>query len=91
MKTTEEIMELATILGDRCLLATHGINSKDDVAAAYEELKSAIEELVKDAARYQWISAYLPSMDESHDDALVSAGSKEQIDAVVDAAMKAIP
>ena len=53
--TVEQIMELATILGDRRLLATHGINNRDQVQDAYKQLRTAIEELHRDANRYNWL------------------------------------
>ncbi len=46
MKTVTEIMELATQLGDRRLLVTHGMGSKDDVAMSYAALKAAVENLI---------------------------------------------
>ena len=41
----------------------------------------------KDTERYRWLREYLPSYDESWDDALVAAGTAEEIDAVIDDAV----
>lgn len=70
----------------------------DEILRLREELASA-ESLraeqqkfyvsaVADAKRYRWLREYLPSDDESWDDALVAAGTAEEIDAVIDDAVK---
>ena len=46
MKTTEEILKIATTLGDTRLLETLGMSSRNDVAVQYESLKSAIDEML---------------------------------------------
>lgn len=41
----------------------------------------------KDTERYRWLREYLPSDDESWDDALVAAHTPEELDAVIDDAI----
>ena len=66
MKTVEQIMGLATILGDRRSLATLGINNRDQVQDAYKKLRTAIEELVADAEKWREYKA--------RKDAVIAAG-----------------
>lgn len=47
-----------------------------------------IEKLRKDAERYRWLRAYLPSNDLQYDDALVAAKTGEELDAAIDAAIQ---
>lgn len=98
MTTIDQIMELAdhwnSSVVDSIWLSEQGCdttNIDDQTIEFKEKLKAAITELSADAARYEWLSNYLPSMDETHDDALVSCSSKAQIDAVIDEAMKGTP
>ena len=68
------------------------------MAAMYEELRAALaapatapdelEQLRKDAERYQWLAEYLVSDDESYDDAIVAATTVKEVDSVIDAAIK---
>lgn len=52
--TVDEIMELATILGDSRYLAGEGKASREDVQADYCNLRTAIESLAKDAEARGW-------------------------------------
>ena len=47
------------------------------------------DEDLKDAERWRWIAEYLPSDRLEHDDAIVACENKEQLDAVIDAAIRA--
>lgn len=52
--TVDEIMELATILGDSRYLAGAGKASREDVQDDYCNLRTAIESLAKDAEARGW-------------------------------------
>ena len=52
--TVDEIMELATSLGDMRYLAGRGKATKEEVQEEYDIFKAAIEELAKDAERLEW-------------------------------------
>jgi len=54
MKTTDEIMELAD---QWMFMRLHPSQTWSDVEIARNRLKAAIEELAKDASRYQWLCA----------------------------------
>ena len=55
----------------------------DEILRLREELAAA----QTDAKRYRWMREYLPSDDESWDDALVAARTPEELDAVIDDAI----
>lgn len=86
MTTIEQIMELVIAFKDSQIPVNSQSYSESELA-----IKSAITELAADAARYEWLAKYLPSSDETHDDAIISCENKEQIDAAIDAAMKGTP
>jgi len=56
MKTTDEIMALAD---QWMFMRLHPSQTWSDVEIARNRLKAAIEELAKDASRYQWLSVRL--------------------------------
>ena len=58
------------------------------VLAAPATAPDEIEQLRKDAERYQWLAEYLVSDDESYDDAIVAATTVKEVDSVIDNAMK---
>ena len=80
MKTVEQIMELADEYAN---YSQHGVTSLSRTI-----LRTAIEELHRDARRYKWIATYLVGSDETYDDALVGCNDLEEINGVVDAAME---
>ena len=63
---------------------------KAELAAA-ESLRAGQQKFyvgaVADAKRYRWLREFLPSDDESWDDALVAAHTPEELDAVIDDAI----
>lgn len=76
-------------------LYTEAERSENAEAAEYIEafsikLKQAKEQytaMVADAERYKWLATYFCRTDTTYDDPIVACENKEQLDAVIDAAM----
>jgi hypothetical protein len=49
-----------------------------------QQCVDVLESVIQDAERYRWLAHYLPSTDVRHDQAIVDAGSKHELDGVID-------
>ena len=58
--------------------------------ALMDKMLEVNAEEAKDAARYRWLSSYLISDDQTHDDTIVACRTIEQLTVVIDAAMKEV-
>lgn len=72
-----------------CHASNTGDNAFDKLCSALtlQPCPEVLNKVRADAKRYRWLREYLPSCDESWDDALVAAGTAEEIDAVIDDAV----
>jgi len=82
MKTTDEIMALAD---QWMFMRLHPSQTWSDVEIARNRLKAAIEELAKDASRYQWLRKSPEWLGWDHD------FRPDEVEREIDAAMKGTP
>lgn len=55
MSKTDEVLRLVAKYGVNCVLNANGFEVTDELARSRVDLRAVIEELVADAARYQYV------------------------------------
>ena len=76
---------------EECIATWAKVPTGGLMEALMDKMLEVNAEEAKDAARYRWLSSYLISDDQTHDDAIVACRTEEQLTAAIDAAMKGTP
>ena len=76
---------------EECIAVWTEVPTGNLMDALMDKMLEVNAEEAKDAARYRWLSSYLISDDQTHDDAIVACRTVEQLTAVIDAATGETP
>ena len=76
---------------EECIAVWAKVPTGNLMDALMDKMLEVNAEEAKDAARYRWLSSYLISDDQTHDDAIVACRTEGQLTVVIDAATGETP